>query len=85
MGPQPATNVEVFPLVRAGSPSSAAELSVDKDKGVGGTSAFHFPSGKPSPTGQDSEEREQLPRPIQGTVPWTFVSVKGNEKMNGRR
>lgn len=40
-----------------------AELSGDKDKAVGGMSAFHFPRGKPSPSGQDSEEREQLPGP----------------------
>lgn len=46
-------------LVRAGSPSSAAELSGDKDEAVGGMSAFHFPREKPSPAGQDSEEREQ--------------------------
>lgn len=65
-------------LVRAGSPSSAAERSGDKDKAVGGMSAFHFPNGKPSPAGQDSEEREQLPRPTQGTVPWTLIGVTGN-------
>lgn len=46
-------------LVRAGSPCSAAELSGEKDEAVGDMSAFHFPRGKPSPAGQDSEEREQ--------------------------
>lgn len=64
-----------FLLVRAGS---AAELSGDKDKAVGGMSAFHFPSGKPSPAVKDSDGREQLPRPSRAQVPWTHLSVTGN-------
>lgn len=71
-------------LVRAGSPSSAAELSGDKDKAVGGMSASHFPSGKPSPSGQHSEETEQLPRLSRVQCQGNMSVEQGAGRMNGR-